>query len=49
MADKKEEHTVHSVASKIAKALLKVKPEKRVRSGKKKTGDIATNNQHRNK
>jgi hypothetical protein len=27
MADKKEEHTAHSVASKIAKALLKVKPE----------------------
>jgi hypothetical protein len=26
MADKKEEHTAHSVASKIAKALLKVKP-----------------------
>jgi hypothetical protein len=26
MADKKEEHTAHSLASKIAKALLKVKP-----------------------
>jgi hypothetical protein len=28
MADKKEEHTARSVASKIAKALLKVKPAK---------------------
>jgi hypothetical protein len=27
MADKKEDHTAHSVASKIVKALLKVKPE----------------------
>jgi hypothetical protein len=27
MVDKKKEHTAHSVASKIAKALLKVKPE----------------------
>jgi hypothetical protein len=27
MVDKKEEHTAHSVASKITKALLKIKPE----------------------
>jgi hypothetical protein len=29
MADKKDEHTAHSVASKIAKALLKVKLERK--------------------
>lgn len=38
MADKKEEHTAHSVASKIAKALLKVRPDPKPprRKGKRK-------------
>jgi hypothetical protein len=37
MADKKEEHTAHSVASKIAKALLKVKPESKQPRKKRRT------------
>jgi hypothetical protein len=37
MADKKEEHTAHSLASKIAKALLKVTPQKRGSKEKSQT------------
>jgi hypothetical protein len=39
MVDKKKEHTAHSVASKIAKALLKVTPSKqqeRIRQKKRR-------------
>jgi hypothetical protein len=36
MAEKKDEHTAHSLASKIAKALLKTKPEPKKPSDKKK-------------
>jgi hypothetical protein len=36
MADETKEHTAHSVASKIAKALLKVKPEAKTLRRKRK-------------